>query len=361
MKFHITSYDVHAFPPGDILLPDGNVYQLPTTLLHQHRRYNYVLVAEMAQYLHACGYEVTGESIAPPDRDEHYISSFISDGITTRGVYNSDVVCIREVDSDTFCLIDMQDYPTFGREWSASPKCLAVYMTMYERDWVYQHTKAPEKYRPFGYFTMYPDETVAYADALPALPAETATDLRLFFAGTIGSSETYSYSYTNESGERRPWREVGLYLYDLAPEEVVMWDRHQKLDREDWWKLASQHRWNLFLAGGPWCNREHELWTLGCATIGFTYPRHPLMVPLIPDLHYAAVDAPGGTDNVGRPRDPKAAAAALLARYRELRDNQSAAVTIAKNAQSRMRAAAPHRLIRQLFDEVWGITSHNTK
>ncbi len=358
MRFHVTSYDVHAIPTENVVLADGHTYNLPTYNVHGKfgLRYNEALVYEAVQHLQTQGYEVSGESVGPNSRDENYISTFSCDGITTIGVYNCDVVVIRELDSNTFCMIDMQDYPTFGRQWSASPNCLAVYMSMYEREWVYMHTKAPEKYRPFMYFSMYPDATHRATNFLPKLPAATATDLRLFFAGTLGSDDNYSYSYTNNDGTRYPWREVAIYLHALAPDEVVVWSRNEKIPREQWWIQAAQHRWNLFLAGGPWCNREHELWSLGCATIGFTYPRHPLMVPLLPNIHYGAIVAPNGTDGVGRPINPQHAAQAILDRYRELRDDTASAVAFATQAQSRMRQdATPKNAVRQILNEVWNV------
>jgi hypothetical protein len=304
-----------------------------------------------------CGHEVVGESIAPATRNEHYVSSFTADEITTIGVYNSDVVAIRELDSNTFCIIDMQDYPTFGRQWSGSNNCIAVYMTMFEKEWVYRNTAAPHKYKPFLYFGMHPYDTELFANTFhTTLPAETATDLRLFFAGTIGDTDTYTYSRAGEDGIRRPWREVALYLKDLAPDEVVVWGRREKLARNEWWSLAAQHRWNLFLAGGPWCNREHELWSLGCATLGFEYPRHPLMESITPNIHYAAVTAPEGTDEVGRPINPQRAAQEILRRYREIRDDKVLALQLASAAQARMKTVgSPRHAVRRILYECWGV------
>jgi hypothetical protein len=366
MRFQITSYDVAGVPSAQIDIGNNQSCILPTYTTSGNwnegphswgPRYNAVLLLEAAKWLRQHGHEVVGESVGPDSRDENYVSPFIADGITTQGVFNCDVVVIRELDSNEFCMIDMQDYPTFGRQWSASDNCIAVYMTMYEREWVQKNTAAPHKYKPFLYFTMNPYDTELFTDTYyRQLPAETATDLRLFFAGTIGDTGSYSYSRAGEDGIRRPWREVALYLKDLAPDEVVVWDRTEKLPRDAWWKIAAQHRWNLFLAGGPWCNREHELWTLGCATIGFEYPRHPLMEPIVPNVDYAAVIPPSGTDNVGRPNNPERAAKELLRRYREVRDDHAFAIKLAKNAQNRMRTvASPKEVVKRILRECWGI------
>lgn len=368
MRFHLTSYDVTKIPSAVVDIGDGHTCMFPTytTMGDWHSehhswgpRYNETLMIEAAKWLMECGYDVEGESVESTDRDEYFVSSFTADDITTRGVFNSDVVVIRELESNQFCMIDMQDYPTFGRQWSGSPNCLAVYMTMYEQEWVQKNTAAPHKYKPFLYFTMSPYDTDTFAAKYYSqLPAETATDLRLFFAGTLGDTGTYSYSRRGEDGLRRPWREVAIYLKELAPDEVVVWDRTEKLPRNEWWLAAARHRWNLFLAGGPWCNREHELWTLGCATIGFEYLRHPLMEPIIPNVHYAAVTAPEGTDNVGRPINPERAAKELLRRYREVRDDKEYAITVAKNAQQRINAVGtPRHAIRRILRECWGINN----
>lgn len=370
MRFRLTSYDSHPRASIRVDMGEGQSCLFPAYSTgglwsagpHSWGpRYNEVLLLEAAKCLLNEGHDVVGESVGPDHRDEHYVSPFLSDGITTRGVFNSDVVVIRELESNTFCMIDMQDYPTFGRQWSASDRCLAVYMTMYEHEWVQKNTAAPHKYKPFLYFPMHPYDTELFADTYyQQLPVETATDSRLFFAGTIGDTGSYSYTYTDVNGNRRPWREVAVYLKELAPDEVVVWDRTQKLPRDAWWKIAAQHRWNLFLAGGPWCNREHELWALGCATIGFEYPRHPLLAPITPNADYAAVTAPNGTDNVGRPNNPERAAKEILRRYREVRDDRTLAIQLAKTAQTRMKTiASPKTVIRHILCECWGIG--NTK
>ena len=369
MRFHITSYDIGHTPSASVDMGNGYSCIIPTYMppreWHDSHaafgpRYNQALVIEAARCLVEAGYEVVGESIIPESHDEHYVSTFSSDGITTQGVFNCDVVAIRELESNTFCMIDMQDYPTFGRRWSASNNCIAVYMTMYEREWVSQHTAAPHKYKPFLYFDMHPYDTASYATTYHSqLPVETATDLRLFFAGTLGDTDTYSYSRVGEDGIRRPWREVAIYLKDLAPEEVVVWGRREKLTRDAWWHAAAQHRWNLFLAGGPWCNREHELWSLGCATLGFEYPRHPLMEPILPNVHYAAITAPEGTDGVGRPINPERAAKEILRRYREVRDDKVLAIQLATAAQARMRTvASPTQSVQRILRECWGVGNH---
>lgn len=366
MRFRITSYDVGHTPSASVDLGGGYSCIAPTYTPtndwnREERswgpRYNQVILLEAARCIIEDGYKVVGESVAPEQCDENCVSVFNSDGISTTGVFNCDVVAIRELDSNTFCIIDMQDYPTFGRKWSGSNNCIAVYMTMFERDWVFKNTTAPEKYKPFLYFEMHPYDTELFASTFyKQLPAETATDLRLFFAGTLGDTDTYSYSKQDETGVRRPWREVAIYLKDLAPDEVVVWGRREKLTRDAWWRIASQHRWNLFLAGGPWCNREHELWSLGCATMGFEYPRHPLMEPIIPNMHYAAVTPPEGTDEVGRPLNPERAAREILRRYREIRDDKALAIKVAASAQQRMKTVGtPKHVVRRILQECWGV------
>ena len=365
MRFHIISYDNATIDTASVHV--GNSYNciLPRypqmgpwddTPHSWGMRYNQVLMYELARCLVEHGHAVTGEAAGPPTNPPEIVAPFSSDGITTTGVYNCDVLSIRNMETNQFCVIDMQDYPSFSRQWSASENCLAVYMTMYEREWVAQHTAAPDKYRPFLYFAMHPEDTEAYASQQKTLPVETATDLRLFFAGTLGDTGSYTYTYTDAAGNHYPWREVAIHLQQLAPDEVVVWGRNEKLPRDAWWKVASQHRWNLFLAGGPWCNREHELWTLGCATIGFEYSRHPFMEPITPNVEYAAVTAPEGTDNVGRPINPERAAKELLRRYREVRDDHTFAKQLVKNARNRMmRVAAPRHAARRILRECWGI------
>jgi len=368
MRFLLTSYDHTACDSINQDIGEGKFCVLPSygsfiesdwkkTHHSWGCRYNQSLMIEAAKWIIDCGHEVTGESIAPKSRDENLVSIFESDEITTIGVYNDDVVSIRELDSNKFCIIDMQDYPSFGRKWSGSNNCIAVYMTMYEKGWVQKNTAAPEKYKPFLYFSMHPDDTEGFTQQyLPSLPVDTATDLRLFFAGTIGDTDNYLYSVEDKNGVRRPWREVALYLKKLAPDEVVIWGRGEKLSRDEWWKAAIKHRWNLFLAGGPWCNREHELWTLGCATLGIEYPHHPLMEPIIPNVHYAAVTVTDGTDHMGRPNNPETAAKQILQRYREVRDDHIFAKQLATNARERMTTVAtPSHAVKRILDECWGI------
>lgn len=357
MRFHLSSFDLWPRPTVEYPFGRCSSYAIEHQSLDTDAiRYNQALVLAAARYLHAHGHDVSSDTRTPDPFNAEGVGCVTVDGITTSGVYNSDVVIIHEVDSGTFCILDMQDYPSFSRELSASPNCLAVYMTMYEREWVYANTAAPKKFRPFVYFSMFPDLTAQIAQDAE-FSHRIPTDPRLFFAGTIGSVETNTYVYHNsEVQETRPWREVALYLQELAPNDVVIWSRDAKLPRRAWWSAAAKHRWNLFLPGGPWCNREHELWTLGCATIGFEYPRHPLMIPLRPDVHYAAVTSPHGTDGVGRPKHPKKAAQVILAKYYDIRENASLASTIASSAYIRMHLdATPERVIRQILRECWNI------
>lgn len=337
---------------------DGDSPYTPPEMLELHKtwhglRYNFVLMYEAARQLTAAGHQVYGGTLSGDVLGE-MVTTITYDGIfIENAVFNSDVVFIRNCDTGQYCILDMQDYPTMSQYLSASDNCIAVYMTMHEQRWIKERAARPEKFKPFAYFPMY--EEAAYRDVFAArIRARRATDTRLFFAGTLGNNaiDNYVYYYTNPDGEHRPWREVAIYMKELAPQDVVVLDRHEKLERRAWWDRAAQHRWNLFLAGGPWCNREHELWIRGCATIGFTYDRHPLMVPIVPNHHYVAVTAPEGTDEQGRPRNPKVAAQAILDRFYEVRDDEHLAATIAGHAAHRMDSdASTPRLVQRVLTE----------
>lgn len=370
MRFEVLSFEPHPISvastsygelpvycqfDGDSLYgpPESKTWQLQWHGL----RYNQILVYETARQLTNAGYQVRSRAI-PGDAPGQSITPFTFDGIhIPRAVCNHDVVFIRNCDTGDYCILDMQDYPTTSQFLSASPRCRAVYMTMYEQTWIDARAARPDKFRPFVYFSMYEEAT--YANIFSARQrARYAYDRRLFFSGTIGNNERdgYRYSYVNQSGQTCAWREVARYLKELGGTDIVLMDRHEKLERRAWWNFAKTFRWNLFLPGSPWCNREHELWIRGCATLGFEYPRHPLMIPVIPNVHYAAVSLRNGTDQQGRPIQPKEAAQELLDRFYSIRDDEVFARQIAENAAHRMDTdASTGRIVSRILQECWNI------
>lgn len=346
MQFRIVSFEMCPREMVDTPWGTQVSYVAPRQPQIHPRRYNESLIYCAVVQLYEAGHTCITEVATPPTTNSPSVVSF--EGLSTIGVYNSDAFIIQNLDTGYYVVVDMQDYPTFSRELSASPLCQSVYMTMYESEWVREHTKAPEKFRPFVYFAMYPEYT-AQKELLG-----NPVDDRLFFAATLGGFRkgVPYYMKTNANGEYVPWRETAIYLKEMAPNETVIWDYDQKLPRELFWAKARSHTWNLFLPGGPWCNREHELWTLGIPTIGLTYPRHRLMVPLLPNVDYVAVEPVGGADNCGRPMNAKETASAILDRYRTIKNDTSMAVNVAYNARHRMlNYAMPAHVIKQVLDE----------
>jgi hypothetical protein len=259
-----------------------------------------------------------------------------------------DYVTVTNTSNGRFSVLDFKDGPTSAQILQSAPGFAGALITMYEAGWVDEHFTRPELIEPYLFFDQMPNLTEQLMPEIAQIH-QTASDNRLFIAATLGDESFYNIQTLDERLVGR--RHLARVLAERWPDEVLVWDRADKLPRPDYWRQAAQHRWNLFLPGHPWCYREHEHWRLGLATISL-HVWHPLKIALNPGEHYVSVQVPQEErEYTGCSRNPEAHAQAVIETFRRVRDDETLRRRIARSAQQRMelanvRAVAPATIDR---------------
>lgn len=302
------------------------------------------------EFVNACEYDHT----QPPEQrlqlmPEHAVYQKSTGDFTGRlREPGFDYLTVTNTDTGRFSVLDFKDGPASAQILQSVPGFAGALITMYEASWVDENFARPELIEPYLFFDQQPNLTQQLMPEIAQIH-QTASDNRLFIAATLGDENFYSIQTLDERVVGR--RHLARVLAERWPDEVLVWDRADKLPRPDYWRQAARHRWNLFLPGHPWCYREHEHWRLGLATISL-HVWQPLMIALNPGQHYVSVHVPQAErDYTGCSRNPEAHAQAVIDTFRRVRDDEPLRQRIARSAQQRMelanvRAVAPATMDR---------------
>lgn len=264
-----------------------------------------------------------------------------------------DYMVLKNTITGRFSVLDFKDGPSSAQVLQTEPGFSGALISMYEPGWVDENFNHPELVEPYLFFDQMPNLTQQMALEVSQIH-ETASDNRLFMAATLGTEDFYSIKTSDGRVVGR--RHLARVLAERWPDEVLIWDRDQKLPREQYWLQAAQHRWNLFLPGHPWCYREHEHWRLGLATISLNL-WHPLKIALNPGEHYVSVQVPQSErDYTGCSLNPEAHAEQVIQTFRRVRDDERLRKRIAQSAQQRMERANVRAVAAETLSKLIAMT-----
>lgn len=235
-----------------------------------------------------------------------------------------DVILIRNLNTNGVFSISFQDMPLITPKIAENGYLKGASFTHYSLEWI--KNRMPEHrhlVNPGYYFPMFPDLVEEYRNKIKP----NFEDKRIFFAGTTGGEE--NYTYTKMDGT--PKREVVHILKEKYPDKVRLVTRDDKFEREEWWKEAAKHYINLSLPGHPWCNREFELWGLGLPVMAAQW-KNLMMNNPIPNYHYLSVDS-SDVDYTGVSKDAEYLADQFITYYDLIIDNKDFIKKIARQGK----------------------------
>jgi len=266
------------------------------------------------------------------DNDDIYGISPHTDGI----FYLFDFIVVRNINTRQYIIIDFQDGPKHSKVFIKNKNCILQYSSMY-LDMIQNITDIHEcecELKPFTFYDITPFYTRSFVNTIQGIRSSSKLIPKMIFYGTLGNVDTGEYcTYNSNTGKVEEVRKVVKVLKDKYPELIDIADRDFKLERSDWWRLASTYSVALTVPGHPWCSREHEFWALGIPTLANTYTC-PLLFPLIPDKHY--VDAgTSGKDYMDREIDQEFGADLIARKFLEVRNHVDYLSIIADNAKFR--------------------------
>lgn len=254
--------------------------------------------------------------------DDYYARFSMRDGTWTEGLMD-DFFIVESLRTGRFKVVDFQDSYTITWCLSKSPNFVAAAVMMFHPPTVaWRYGADAHKIHPGWFVDQEPSKTAAFREQAAWLRRQEL-DPRLFFRGTI-HGETPGREYLREG---RNIREVALVLREKYPDEVDI-SGHKLPRGEEWWAAAARHRWVLTLPGHPWCYREFEMMSLGIPTITLRWTSYLYHQP----VHYVAVDGLE-QDPIGFALDPEKAADAIIAKFKQVRDDDLLMTSIGHQAQ----------------------------